>query len=123
VGFDKKIPSVQSTKKSLLKLYFFQIASSKSIHNHEKIYLNESLKLLRHEKFNFHRKTVFYIHGWIEKFDFGSIPRIVDAYIRRNDHNIVVVDWGDYSDGEYFLQVLPRVVKVSLFEFLYTVWD
>lgn len=93
-------------------LFEFLNLFRKSIENHDKYFVNESLKLLRHEKFNFHRKTLFYFHGWVEKFDYGSIPRIVEAYIRRNEYNIVIVDWGPYSDGEYFMHVLPRVIKV-----------
>ena len=53
--------------------------------------MNETTKLLKHEKFNNNRRTVFYIHGWIEKIDFGGIDTIAKAYIQRNDHNIVSI--------------------------------
>lgn len=53
--------------------------------------MNETTKLLKHEKFFNNKRTVFYIHGWIEKIDFGGIETVAKAYIQRNDHNIVSI--------------------------------
>ncbi|CRK94862.1 CLUMA_CG008354, isoform A, partial [Clunio marinus] len=50
--------------------------------------------------------------GWIEDFYSESTEAIVNAYIKRKDHNIIVIDWGQYSFGEYF-SVIPRFTQIS----------
>lgn len=74
----------------------------------------------------------WWIAGWIEDFYSESSETIVKAYIERGDHNIsklcgwklrahfkvalsnflVVIDWGQYSFGEYF-SVIPRFTQIS----------
>lgn len=46
------------------------------------------------------------LKGWID--DFGSEgPQLVsEAYIKRNDHNLIVVDWGQYSFAPLRLAVI-----------------
>ncbi|KAL7020085.1 hypothetical protein ACKWTF_011373 [Chironomus riparius] len=50
--------------------------------------------------------------GWIEDFDSESAETISRAYIRRGDHNIVIIDWGQYSFGEYYT-VIPRFTAIA----------
>lgn len=57
---------------------------------------------------------MFYAFGWTEKYFSRSTQLVVKSHLRRNDHNIVVLDWGDYSDGEYFQEVAPRVPEVRI---------
>lgn len=51
------------------------------------------------------------LSGWID--DFGSEgPQLVGAaYIKRNDHNIVMLDWGQYS----FSILHVAVIRSSIF--------
>ncbi|CAO1416485.1 unnamed protein product [Diamesa serratosioi] len=62
--------------------------------------------------FQFNRDTVFYIHGWTESFKGDSVTTVTNAYMKRNDHNIVIVDWGQYSVGGYFLTI-PKLTQIS----------
>lgn len=58
------------------------------------------------------RETVFYIHGWTESFESENVYTVAQAYIDRQDHNVVVVDWGQYSVGEYYLTI-PKFTQIS----------
>lgn len=73
------------------------------------------------------------VSGWIEDFYSESSETVVNAYIKRRDHNIskslttcygvvccmtnflcflVIIDWGQYSFGEYF-SVIPRFTRIA----------
>lgn len=41
-----------------------------------------------------------------------TYPQIVSAYLRRGDHNIVLVDWTDYAYDSYIL-ALVEVRKIA----------
>lgn len=68
--------------------------------------------LIRHKKFQLHRNTAFYFHGWTGNSESEIISTISNAYVDRNDHNVVIVDWGHYSIGEYLLTI-PKSTKIS----------
>lgn len=74
--------------------------------------MNDLSSLLKHKKFQLNRKTVFYIHGWAESFESEYVYLVTRAYIERNDHNIVIVDWGHYSVGGYF-STIPKNTKIA----------
>uniref|UniRef100_A0A1B6CJQ3 Lipase domain-containing protein n=1 Tax=Clastoptera arizonana TaxID=38151 RepID=A0A1B6CJQ3_9HEMI len=44
--------------------------------------------------FSMKAPTAVYIHGYIETSSSLSVRTVVDAYLQRGDHNIIVVDWG-----------------------------
>lgn len=62
--------------------------------------------------FQSNRDTVLYFHGWTGNSEAAIIHTITNAYLARNDHNLVIVDWGQYSVGEYFLTI-PKSNKIS----------
>jgi hypothetical protein len=37
---------------------------------------------------------------------------IVNAYFKRGDHNVWIVDWSNYSVGNYANNAVPNMVKV-----------
>lgn len=50
--------------------------------------------------------------GWFQA-PFGDTSRqLIDAYIRRGDFNILVLDWSEYSVGLYTL-VMYKMSKIS----------
>lgn len=89
--------------------------------NVAKFELNEAQAILKHEKFQASKKTVLYIHGYLENSEVESIHVIVDAYLSRDDYNIVILDWGELADGNYMLdavvnakQLGPVIAKVLI---------
>lgn len=75
-------------------------------------YLKDLNSLIKHEKFQSNRDTVLYFHGWTGNSENSIIHTITNAYLERNDHNVVIVDWGQYSVGEYFLTI-PKSTKIA----------
>lgn len=87
-----------------------------------RFYIDELSDLIAHEKFNINRKTVLYVHGWIDDYDSEGSQLVTESYINRNDHNILFVDWGQYSVTELLITVLQctkiaNILGVKLLDF------
>jgi hypothetical protein len=68
--------------------------------------------MLKHPSFRQCKPTVFYFHGFLEKVYDESVNVVVDAYIKRNDHNLVIVDWSELADGSYIFDAVPNHKRV-----------
>lgn len=75
--------------------------------------MHEARDILSQPEFHPQRKTVIYLHGYIESLLSQSIRVIVDAYLKRGDHNILVFDWSELADGNYFIDAVPNLKYVS----------
>ncbi|XP_046972098.1 pancreatic lipase-related protein 2-like [Vanessa cardui] len=88
------------------------------------IYINHSIRqqitfgfenitsLLDNPDFDLQKPTVFYVHGYVETASDASVLHVIDAYVKRGDHNILVLDWGNLAFGNY-LSVVFNVKKVG----------
>lgn len=103
---------VQLNVLRILKYILLLLTFRKTPQNHTNYFFNELSSLIKHKLFQFNRQTVFYIHGWTESFESQHINIVSKAYIERNDHNIVIVDWGKYSVGGYYLTI-PKFTQIS----------
>jgi hypothetical protein len=72
-----------------------------SLDKNVKYSLNKSSDILKDPKFNNNIKTVIYTSGYTETFTTASNQGIISAYLQRTDFNILIFDWGDYSNGNY----------------------
>lgn len=65
--------------------------------------------------FNVSRPSVFITHGWRDGFreEFGKV--MVEAYLARNDCNIIFGDWSFYSPHFNYMTVAESVPGVSYF--------
>lgn len=60
------------------------------------------------------KKTIIYCYGYMDTFDTDSVQEISKAFAaRRSDLNIFVVDLGKYAGGNYVLDAIPNLIKVS----------
>lgn len=69
--------------------------------------------VLAHPDFDNTKPTVLYLNDCYESFD-ESVAIIVNAYLTRRDHNILVLDWSTFRQDDYFEFVIPNMKKVSL---------
>lgn len=75
--------------------------------------LTDVEKLLESSDYNTSKATFVYAHGFTESFNFPSVQMMIKAYMtRQNEFNILIIDWGKYANGNYFLQSLPNALKV-----------
>lgn len=74
--------------------------------------LDRAEDIVRHPKFDPTKKTAMYFHGYIESPEVESVHVIVDAYQKRNDHNLIILDWTQLVDGNYLLEAVPNCKKV-----------
>lgn len=79
----------------------------------EYIGLNDTKKLLNHVDYQNDRPTMLYAFGYTEKYASQSTQTIISSYTERNDHNILVVEWSNYSNGNYILETIPNAQKVG----------
>lgn len=68
--------------------------------------------MFAHPSFDKEKATVLYIHGYIEAPSDESVTVIVQSYLKRNDHNILVLDWSDLADGNYLVDAVPNAKQV-----------
>lgn len=85
---------------------------SSKFEDHEAYDLDQAEKIVRHAKFDRSKKTVMYFHGYIESPEVESVHVIVDAYQKRTDHNLIILDWTQLADGNYLLEAVPNCKKV-----------
>lgn len=93
----------------LTKFYYFY---GPNYFDHKIFNYNELEKILLNEKFDANRTTTLYIHGYNENMGSDSIHRIVNAYLIRKEHNIIVLDWSDAASGNYFINAVPNALTV-----------
>lgn len=54
-----------------------------------------------------------YGYGYTEKYTSKSTQTVVDSYIERGDHNILVVEWSNYSGGRYIANAIMNSYYVG----------
>lgn len=56
---------------------------------------------------------MLYGYGYTEKYTSNSTQTVVRSYIERGDHNIMVIEWSNYSGGSYLFEAIPNSYKVG----------
>lgn len=69
-------------------------------------------RLLSDSAFTLHRPTVMYVSGWMLSPTADSSVQLIEAYLKYQDCNLLVLDWSDYSVGLY-TPVMFRISKIS----------
>lgn len=59
------------------------------------------------------KKTVIYVHGFTENQQSESVREIVEAYLTRNDFNILTVDWSLLAKDNYIFASSVHLPKVG----------
>ena len=98
---------------SFLQFNFILILNSKTFDEHIAFPISESHAIMSHPKFDHNKKTVLYIHGYVEAPSHQSVHVIVDAYLTRDDYNCLVLDWAELADGNFFIDAVPNIKQVS----------
>jgi predicted alpha/beta-fold hydrolase len=75
--------------------------------------LNQTQNLLDHPDYNKSLPTVLYVHGYTESFHAKSTQTVVEAFITRQSHNILVLDWSTYANGLYTWTASRNVYPVG----------
>lgn len=44
-----------------------------------------------------------------------SVNVIVDAYLQRNDHNVLALEWSELAAGNYLIDAVPNAKQVFYF--------
>lgn len=70
--------------------------------------------LLKASYFDNNKPTLIYAHGFTENFTYPSVQIILNSYLlRRREFNLLFIDWSKYSSGNYILQAVPNLIKVT----------
>lgn len=96
--------SIDSTK---LDFFYGPNISDHHVYNYD-----ELEEIFKDDNFDANRPTALYIHGYRETVVSNSVQRIINAYLSRNDHNIIVLDWSHAASGNYFTSAVPNAMKV-----------
>lgn len=96
----------------LPQLFNFLFISRKTFEENQPFPLDDARSIMRHNSFEMDRETVIYIHGYVESMEVESIRVIADAYLKRGDHNILILDWAALADGNYVIDAVPSAKQV-----------
>lgn len=66
-----------------------------------------------HENFNSKFPTALYIHGYRENFTSESVQTVVKAFLSKKTHNVLVLNWSVYANGNYVTNAVPNLIKVN----------
>ncbi|CAD7079409.1 unnamed protein product [Hermetia illucens] len=103
--------SLGFSKKQAVNTFIFYHGSEPD--DKEVYELANSNLILQHPKFDNAKKTCIYIHGYLESPDVESVKVIVDAYLQRNDHNIIILDWTEDAAGSYLLSAIKKMRQLG----------
>lgn len=101
------------SKNVLFSLFPSRFSNSKTFDEHTVFPVSESHAIMSHPKFDHNKKTVLYIHGYVEAPSHQSVHAIVEAYLTRDDYNCLVLDWAELADGNFFIDAVPNIKQVS----------
>lgn len=62
---------------------------------------SQSIEIVKNSKFDSNRKTVLYIHGYVESLASSTTQMIINAYIKQANYNILMLDWSTLAGGSY----------------------
>lgn len=96
------------------KFQFKPYIDRNDFNNHQIFDLDNASDILTHPQYNGARKTTLYVHGYIERPEVESIHVIVDAYLKRENENIILLDWGTLADGNYLLDAVQNAKQLGV---------
>lgn len=79
-----------------------------------RVNLRNAVDILKDPNFNRNKDTAFYTFDFLEKFDSLSSFLISKAFIDRGDHNLIILDYGRFSGGNFYFDAMPSSLKVNL---------
>lgn len=69
-------------------------------------------RLLSDGTFTLRKPTVMYVSGWMLSPTADTSVQLIDAYLKYQDCNLLLLDWSDYSVGLY-TAVMFRISTIS----------
>ncbi|GBP71768.1 Phospholipase A1 member A [Eumeta japonica] len=69
--------------------------------------------LLKSPLFDPKRRTVLYIHGYVEFHTDTSVRTVVGAYLQQGEYNALLLDWSNLAYGQY-LAAATNALHVSI---------
>ncbi|KAG5669188.1 hypothetical protein PVAND_017082 [Polypedilum vanderplanki] len=90
-------------------VYFYGNSFSKN----RRYDLTRASEILKQDEFDNEKPTLLYIHGYTESLESESIRVVSDAYFKRNDHNVIILDWSKLAQGTYFASAVPNAFRLA----------
>lgn len=78
-----------------------------------RVSLRNAVNILKDPNFNRNKDTAFYTFDFLEKSDSSSSLLISQAFIHRADHNLIILDHGRFSGGNFYFDALPSSIMVN----------
>ncbi|KAL6432562.1 hypothetical protein ACFW04_006852 [Cataglyphis niger] len=110
---DDDIESLDETQMNIANRVFFFLYTKKNSIIPRTLYVNDK-NSLKSSNFDPSKPTRFITHGWMNSRSSLACLLIRDAYLKNEDSNVIVVDWGSISRRPY-IWASNRVVMVGQF--------
>lgn len=56
---------------------------------------------------------MMYSYGFTESYRSTSTQTVLNAYLERGDHNLIVTDWQPYNSGNYLFEAIRNSYRVG----------
>ena len=86
--------------------------ASPNFNDYETFDLKLANNILLSNKFESFKHTVLYIPGYNVMLNDDNVQLIVSSYLKRDDHNVIFLDWVALTTGNYVTDVVPNALRV-----------
>ncbi|XP_015516102.1 phospholipase A1 VesT1.02 [Neodiprion lecontei] len=86
-----------TSKLAAIKLRLY---TGETVDEYTEVVVGEAVGLM--DQMNLSQSTVVYTHGLFGTPNWKSSEAIAEAYIKRGNHNVVLLDWASIADTEWF---------------------
>ncbi|CAD7079410.1 unnamed protein product [Hermetia illucens] len=55
-----------------------------------------------------------YMHGYTEGSEVQSVHVSIEAFLKRREHNIILLEWSELASGNYFVDAVPNADMIGI---------
>ncbi|CAH4029329.1 pancreatic lipase-related protein 2-like isoform X1 [Pieris brassicae] len=113
-GGDRDIKGVLPDRTNRIEDIYLRVYNGTTCEEYVDMSLEQAHRVLDVKGFDKDKRTVLYVHGFIETAQQESVQVMVSAHLdARPDTNIILVDWSNMSHGSYLVNAARNTKKVG----------
>jgi hypothetical protein len=87
--------------------------NSENTSQYDDYYLNMDEDFMTNWNYDNNRPTMLYSYGYTESYNSKSTQTVLEAYLERGDHNLIVTEWQPYNSGNYLFEAIKNSYRVG----------
>lgn len=70
-------------------------------------------EIASHRNFSKDKITMMYIHGYRDNVTSINGQTMVRAFLKRETHNVLALNWAAYANGNYITYAVPNLIRIA----------